>query len=112
MSQVASGITGASPIWNKIMTLLLQDQPTQTFTPPANVVKVDICTLTGQLTCNDCPTIPEYFISGTEPKTHCSPEQIKTMLEDKAKKDQEERDKILTGTSIPQPLPNYPGNFH
>ena len=112
MSQVASGITGASPIWNKIMTLLLQDQPTQTFTPPANVVKVDICTLTGQLTCNDCPTKPEYFISGTEPKTHCSPEQIKTMLEEKAKKDQEERDKILTGTSIPQPLPDYPGNFH
>jgi len=99
MSQVVSGITGASPIWNKIMTLLLQDQPAQTFIPPANVVKVDICTLTGQLTCNDCPTRAEYFISGTEPKQHCSSEQIKTMLEEKAKKDQEERDKILTGIS-------------
>lgn len=99
MSQVVSGITGASPIWNKIMTLLLEGRPAETFTPPANVVKVDICTLTGQLTCNDCPTRAEYFISGTEPKQHCSPEQIKTMLEDKAKKDQEERDKILTGIS-------------
>ncbi|MBU1322812.1 PBP1A family penicillin-binding protein [Patescibacteria group bacterium] len=103
MSQVVSGITGASPIWNKIMTLLLQDQPAQAFTPPGNIVKINVCTLTGQLACDNCPAKAEYFVSGTEPKQHCSPEQIKTMLEDKAKKDQEERDKILTGATTLNP---------
>ena len=81
------------------MTLLLQDQPAQAFTPPGNIVKINVCTLTGQLACDNCPAKAEYFISGTEPKQHCSSEQIKTMLEDKAKKDQEERDQILTGIS-------------
>ena len=103
MSQVASGITGASPIWNKIMTLLLQNQPAQPFTPPANVVKVNICTLTGQLSCEGCPAKAEYFVSGTEPKQHCSPEQIKALQEEKAKKDQEQRDKILTGATTLNP---------
>lgn len=103
MSQVASGITGASPIWNKIMTLLLQDQPGQTFTPPGNIVKVNVCTLTGQLACDGCPAKTEYFVSGTEPKQHCSSEQIKTILEEKAKKEQEERDKILTGATTLNP---------
>ncbi|MDZ7586297.1 MAG: hypothetical protein U0946_00965, partial [Patescibacteria group bacterium] len=64
-------------------------------------VKIDICAFTGQLSCDGCPSKAEYFVSGTEPKQHCSSEQIKSMLEEKAKKDQEERDKILTGASLP-----------
>ncbi|MDZ7586289.1 MAG: transglycosylase domain-containing protein [Patescibacteria group bacterium] len=103
MSQVVSGITGASPIWNKIMTLLLQDQPTQTFTPPVDIIKLNICTITGQLACDGCPTKAEYFAADTEPKQRCSSEQIKTMLQEKAKKDQEERDKILTGATTSNP---------
>ncbi|MCX6816670.1 MAG: transglycosylase domain-containing protein [Candidatus Beckwithbacteria bacterium] len=99
MSQVASGITGASPIWNKIFTAILQNQPAHQFTPPANLIKANICTITGQLTCEGCPTKTEYFIPGTEPKQACSPDQIKIILEEKAKKDQEERDKLLTGAS-------------
>ncbi len=92
MAQVASGITGASPIWNKIMVQLLKDKPGHKFIPPANLVKANICTLTGQLTCEGCPSKEEFFIPGTEPTQHCSAEQIQKI--------QEERDKILTGISI------------
>lgn len=99
MSQVASGITGASPIWNKIFTEILKNQPPHKFAPVANLIKANICQITGTLTCEGCPTKEEYFVPGTEPKTYCNPEQIKTILEEKAKKDQEERDKLLTGAS-------------
>ena len=99
MSQVASGVTGASPIWHKIMVELLKNQPSHQFTPPPSLKKIPICTLTGQLACEGCPTVNEYFIPGTEPQTHCSSEQILQLLEAKAQKEQQQRDKILTGIS-------------
>ncbi len=101
MSQVASGITGASPIWNKIMLVLLKDQPPHQFADASGLIKVNVCTLTGQLSCSGCPTKTEYFVPGTEPKTACSPEAIQKLLEEKAKKEQEERDRLLNGASIP-----------
>lgn len=77
MSYVASGITGASPIWNKVMTYLLNSSQDQhAFVLPTNLTKVKICSHTGTLACGDCPTIEEYFIPGTEPTTRCSNEQI------------------------------------
>jgi len=100
MSNVASGITGASPIWNKIITKLLKDQSSHQFTPPDNLIKANICTITGQLTCEGCPTKTEYFIPGTEPKIHCKPEYIQELIEKKKQEDeQKQRDQILTGTS-------------
>jgi len=98
MSQVASGITGASPIWNKIISHLLENQPSHQFLPPKNLIKTQICTLTNQLSCQGCPSKTEYFLPGTEPKQHCFPEQIKTILEQK-QTEPEEHDQILTGTS-------------
>lgn len=80
MSYIASGITGASPIWNKITTSLLDAQSPHTFAPPNNLAKVKVCTITGQLACNGCPSKEEYFLPGTEPQTHCSPEQIANIL--------------------------------
>jgi len=97
MSQVVSGITGASPIWNKIIILLLKDRPEHKFPKPENLIEVQVCTLTGQLACSGCPTRTEYFLPGTEPKIACKPEYIQQLIEQK--KQQEERDKILTGTS-------------
>jgi len=76
MSYVASGVTGASPIWNKIMTFLIKDLPNKAFPPPEELVKVEICPLTATLPCEGCGGKWEYFISGTEPKVHCSPEKI------------------------------------
>lgn len=76
MSQIASGITGASPIWNKIINLLLDPQTPHYFEPPANLVKVRVCPTTGTLACDHCQNIEEYFIPGTQPKYHCSTQQV------------------------------------
>ncbi len=72
MSYVASGITGASPIWNKIMLLLLDDKNPHKFTVPENMIKVKICAATGTLPCKACPKITEeLFVKGSEPKQAC-----------------------------------------
>jgi len=72
MSYVASGITGASPIWNKIMSHLLTDVPDKKFPRPQGIVEVKICVPTGSLPCEGCPLVrQEIFIKGTEPKNHC-----------------------------------------
>jgi len=76
MSYVVSGVTGASPIWNKIMTELLKEKPDQEFPLPGDLVKVEICPTTNTLPCDGCGGKWEYFLPGTEPKNHCSPEQL------------------------------------
>jgi membrane carboxypeptidase/penicillin-binding protein len=76
MSYVASGITGASPIWNNIMRLLLDEDNPHLFATPAGLVKVAICTRTGTLPCTACPRSQvkeELFVPGTEPTNTCNP---------------------------------------
>lgn len=80
MSYIASGITGASPIWNKLIVSMIDPQKQHLFTPPTNLAKVSICSITGTLACNGCPARDEYFIPGTEPSNHCSSEQIARIL--------------------------------
>lgn len=75
MSSVASGITGASPIWARTMKRLLTDTPVQPFTPPASMVKVNI-------SCEK--PIFEYFIAGTAPKINCDPASPGTLLDSAA----------------------------
>jgi len=75
MSYVASGITGASPIWNKIMRLLLNEDQPHVFPIPYGLIKVKICSATGTLPCEKCPIIKEeLFVPGTEPQKQCLPE--------------------------------------
>ncbi len=100
MSYVASGVTGASPIWRKITDELLKGKPPTVFNPPEGLIKVAICTITGELACEGCPSRAEFFVPGTQPGRACNPEAIKKYLEDKAKKEQEDRDKILNGAKI------------
>ena len=76
MSYVASGVTGASPIWHNIMAELLKDKPDEKFPEPGDLAKVEICATTGTLPCNGCPTRTEWFLPGTQPQAHCSFEQL------------------------------------
>ena len=69
--QIASGVTGATPIWNKIMSVALKDQPPESFSKPDNVNAVEIDALGGGLPCRDFPKRSEYFIKGTEPTRDC-----------------------------------------
>jgi len=64
MSSVASGITGASPIWQRTMISLLTDSPPHSFSPPHNLVRVNTA-------CSGPPHY-EYFIKGNEPHLDCS----------------------------------------
>lgn len=99
MSYVASGITGASPIWSKIIRSLLDEENPHTFAVPSSIVKVGICPQTKTLTCNWCQsaTVEEIFIRGREPKINC--DQIR-LRRDVYQGSQGNRDRILEGRFI------------
>jgi len=75
---LVSGISGAAPIWNKIMTAVLKDQPDVWPKKPENVVGLSVCSISGLLPAESgCDTRFEYFIKGTEPtETDNSRQQI------------------------------------
>lgn len=56
---LTSGITGAAPIWHRIMENLLTENPEANFPKPSNVVK------------KYCLGREEYFLSGTENSINC-----------------------------------------
>ena len=57
---LASGITGAAPIWNKLMTKLLVNLPRKSQEMPENII------------AKRCAGYTEYFIKGTE-RVSCYP---------------------------------------
>ncbi len=63
---LASGITGAAPVWNKLMNNLLskKSQKDDIYSPPADIV------------VRSCNGRNEYFIRGTENKGFCRPISI------------------------------------
>ena len=76
MSAVASGVTGASPIWNSIMTSLLETSLPIPWETPEGVVDLKVCSLTGTLSCANCSDRVEYFLEENQPKTTCSPRVV------------------------------------
>jgi penicillin-binding protein 1C len=58
---LASGITGAAPIWNRVMSFLLTKYGAHWYEKPANIVEKP---------CYFGKT--EYFVQGTEAKANCS----------------------------------------
>lgn len=73
MSGIISGVTGAAPIWHKIMDHLLEGKTITLNRQPSSVVERFICMPSGLIpppegTPGRCPTRKEYFIKGTEPK--------------------------------------------
>lgn len=83
MSYIASGVTGASTIWNSLMRLLLDDANPHAFAVPESVTPVTLCTSTNGRNCTNCTNgRKEYFIKSTEPKDTCeivaSKNQIKS----------------------------------
>lgn len=61
MSWVASGVSGATPIWNRIMNELLKDRADVFWETPVGIKKENIC---GR---------EEYVVAGREIKKNCSP---------------------------------------
>ncbi|NMC36687.1 PBP1A family penicillin-binding protein [Candidatus Beckwithbacteria bacterium] len=76
MSAVASGVTGATPIWNHIMINILKDYNYQVaFKKPSEMVAVQVCKDYGVTTClQGCQNIKtEYFLPGNIPQIPCPP---------------------------------------
>ena len=70
--KIASGVTGAAPIWNRIMKEALKDKKDEEFKKPDNVTSVTIDAFGGGLPKDGRPTRSEYFIKGTEPTATAS----------------------------------------
>ena len=68
MGNVASGVTGAAPIWRRIILEALKEKPAEDFAKPDNVIAVTIDALGGGLPVDGQATRSEYFIKGTEPQ--------------------------------------------
>ena len=64
---ITSGVTGAAPIWNRIMKAALRDIPRAEFKIPNKVVAVSIDALSGGVPHGGDATRSEYFLKGTEP---------------------------------------------
>jgi penicillin-binding protein 1C len=73
MSGLVSGITGAAPIWNDIMSYLLKGKTPEAMSRPPSVIQKQVCSDVGffpSLAAGaSCPTRFEYFIKGSENST-------------------------------------------
>jgi len=87
MSRIASGLTGASTIWNKIMSALLVNKPSVDWQRPSGLAQASICPHTGTLACNGCNNRNEWFLEENQPKTSCNYEAFKNT----AKKEKKEK---------------------
>ena len=64
---LASGITGAAPIWNRIMRAALSGKKDEPFVRPSTIIEMDIDSYGGGTPVSGVPTRKERFIKGTEP---------------------------------------------
>lgn len=77
MKSVASGVSGASPIWNRITREVLNGKSDTPFKTPDNIVTLEVDKVSGYRAHDGFPSRTEYFIKGTEPDDDDS---IHTML--------------------------------
>lgn len=67
MKEVVSGVSGASPIWRKIIQTALTDKPVVNFNTPEGIVTAEVDQVSGYRAHDGFPSRTEYFIKGTEP---------------------------------------------
>ena len=66
------GSTLAAHLWGKVMAKAHDKLPSKSFDKPSGIIEKSICTHSGELATNFCPsTRLEVFVSGTEPTTYC-----------------------------------------
>jgi 1A family penicillin-binding protein len=67
MRALVSGVSGAAPIWRRLISEYLKDKPVVEFTVPEDVVTADVDMISGYRAHDGFPSRTEYFIKGTEP---------------------------------------------
>ncbi len=64
----------AAPVWRDYITNVLKSMNYPRYKEmviPENIIKKEICNITGNLATEGCNSISEYFIKGTEPTSVC-----------------------------------------
>lgn len=67
MLRVASGVTGASPIWRETIVQALKGKPSTSFEAPSGIVTASVDSVSGFRSHDGYPSRIEKFIKGTEP---------------------------------------------
>ncbi|QQS39555.1 PBP1A family penicillin-binding protein [Candidatus Woesebacteria bacterium] len=67
MKNVASGVSGATPIWRRIILEALSQRPAQGFEVPDGVVTKSVDSVSGYASHDGYSSRIEYFVKGTEP---------------------------------------------
>ena len=66
MGKIASGVSGATPIWKKIMLASLPKRNKEDFPIPSGIVNLDVDSVSGYLAHDGFTSRKEYFIDGTQ----------------------------------------------
>ncbi len=91
--KIASGVTGASPVWNKIMKVVLNGHDNEEFEIPENVHVAEIDTLSGGTPVDGHDKRSEYFVKGSEPTA-------KSAIYKQVKISKEKNDKLANSDEI------------
>lgn len=70
MLKVASGVSGATPIWRRIMLYELPTRNKVDFSIPDKIVSIDVDQISGYAAHDGFPARQGYFIDGTQPKVN------------------------------------------
>ena len=119
MLQVASGITGTSPIWRRAILEALDSKPNIGFEVPSGIVTAAVDTISGYAAHDGFPSRIEYFIKGTEPGTDpvhvklkvCKSEGKLATPSDIASGNYEEKEYIVIEENDPTAGPGDPNKW-
>lgn len=67
MKEVSSGVTGAAPIWRRILLAALDKTADKPFDVPSGIVTVDVDQVSGFRAHDGFDSRSEFFVSGNEP---------------------------------------------
>lgn len=68
MLKVASGVSGATPIWRRIMQSVIPSRNKEDFPIPDRIVSIEVDKFSGYAAHDGFPSRQEYFIDGTQPR--------------------------------------------
>jgi len=80
MKNVVSGVSGATPIWRKVILEYLKGKQREDFAIPEGVVSAEVDVVSGYRSHDGFPAKSEYFIDGTQPADAGSEDPIHKKL--------------------------------
>lgn len=112
MQQLVSGVSGAAPIWRKVIIEYLKNKEKLNFPIPSGIVSMEVDSISGYKAHDGFPFRKEYFIAGTEPSADdpihsklkiCKGENKLATVVDIARGDYEEKEFFVFKENDPFP---------